>query len=373
MKIGIFAERIGTDAGGMETYESGVIKGIASLNSINQYTIYGSAPKEQLQKLTNNSHFDFKPICVNSTWARYIYGLPFSLLKNPVDLLHVCMFPPLFSPVPYIYTVHDLAHITHPEFFPDGHVNRIKYLLEKGVQKSTHIISISEFTKQDILANFDIPAEKITVIYNGLDTQYKQIKDKLSVQQFLGKYEINSPYILYTGRIQARKNIVRLLQAFNLIKKKNKIPHKLVIVGKPDWEYREFEDELKKIDMGDDIIQLGHVESEALPYLYNGADVFVFPSFYEGFGFPPIEAMACGTPVVCSNATSLSEVVSDAALTVSPYDVEGFAKSIINILDDDKLRQSLIEKGLNRAKNFSWEKTAEQTLNVYTKVFEKLN
>ena len=183
------------------------------------------------------------------------------------------------------------------------------------------------------------------------------------------KYSITGSFILFVGNISPRKNILALLQAFNKLKKRG-IKHKLVIAGKKDQRYEQVLKTLNELNLGGEVIFTGYVPEEDLPKLYNAADLFVYPSLYEGFGLPILEAMACGTPVVASNVSSLPEVAGDAGLLVNPQDVDALTNAMYKVLTDDKLKESLIDKGLERAKFFSWEKTARETLEVYKEVAE---
>ena len=369
MKIGVFAERIGSAGGGVETYELGLIKGLMNIDRDNHYTIYFSSECFCMENLCNNTNFVFKSVNEKSKVLRFIIGIPYKLLTNKEDIVHVCSIPPLFNPRKYVMTVHDLCSFIHREFFPWQIRQRLNYFLTKGIQNAAKIITVSESTRKDLIELFGIHPSKLSVIHLGLDRQYRPVEDKNAVRLTLDKYGIPPNYILYIGKIQSRKNIIGLLQVFYILKNKYKVPHKLVMVGRSLWNTKREFQEIERLGIKDDVIQTGHVPYSDLPAMYSGADVFVFPSFYEGFGLPPLEAMACGVPVVTSNTTALPEVLGDAALMDFPTNVEGLAQKVFLLLNDEHLRNTMREKGLKRASLFSWEETARKTLDVYKDLY----
>lgn len=368
MNIGVFADRIGTQGGGLETYELGLIKGLMEIDNGNSYIIYGSSKQALAENLSNHSKFVFAEVSQKSKMLRLSLTLPYKLTRAPLDVLHICMVPPIFCPKKYIMTIHDLSPFIRPDFFPAMIRLRARALIKRGIMAAEKIIAVSEATKNDITTLFDIDPKKVAVIHLGIDRTFRPITEKKKVAAVLKKYGIDSKYILYVGRIQKRKNVKRLIQAFHILRKKMNIQHKLVLVGKRMWEYNEAFEEIERLNIGDDVIKLGHIAYSDLPYLYNGGEVFVFPSLFEGFGFPPLEAMACGTPVVASNATSIPEVLGDAALMVDPYNVEELADKLFLLLTNQQLRREMTQKGCSKASTFSWAETAKKTLDVYKEV-----
>ncbi len=373
MNIGIFAERIGTQGGGVETYELGLVKGLMDTDNKNQYRIFCSSVEGLSEMLKTHTNFTAKPVNPRSKLIRFSVGLPFEVHNENIDLLHVCMAPSLVSPKKYILTVHDLCTYIHPEYFPAKIRLRANFLLGKGIKNAVKIISVSETTKKDIIKFFKIEPEKISVIYSGVDKCYRPIKEKDKVNAVLKKYGIDDSYILYVGKLQARKNTKRLIDSFQIMKKKMGISQKLLLVGRKMWESQGVTDDIKNLGLQNDVIELGHIDYADLPHIYNGADLFVFPSLFEGFGLPPLEAMACGIPVVTSNVTSLPEVVGNAAITADPYKIEDIAEKCALAINDKTVRESLIEKGLARASLFTWENTARKTLEVYNEVYNSVN
>ena len=266
-----------------------------------------------------------------------------------------------FLKKPFLVTVHDLARCC---FQFDKETIRERILLKldiRGIKRASHIIAISQNTKSDLIKYLNIPRERITVIYVGVDHSiFKPVKAKL----------FHEAYILYVGSERARKNLNRLLQAFSRLKGEFK-GLKLVKVGSPgrsdEFRKRTIK-QIESLGLDEDVIFMDWVAENDLPHFYSAASLLAYPSLYEGFGLPVLEAMACGCPVITSNTSSLPEVVGDAAIMVDPYDVDALARAMRKVLTNEGLRKAMIEKGLAQAKKFSWEKTAKETLEVYKKV-----
>ncbi len=267
-------------------------------------------------------------------------------------------------------TFHDLSFEYHPEFFSWRKRIWQKYLMnvEQEAQGAEKIIAVSRSTKEDLMDFYKINPGRIKVIYSGVDDKFE--KKELCESESEGikkKYRLPQNFILYFGTVEPRKNIVGLISAFQLIKGRIKNKElKLVIAGARGWLYQDIFKAAKNSKYSQDIIFTGFVEPADKVFLYNLASLFVYPSFFEGFGFPPLEAMACGLPVITSNTSSLPEVVGDAALMVDPYNIDELAWAMAEVLAGDDLRRELIARGLARAKMFSWEKCAKETLDFLT-------
>jgi glycosyltransferase involved in cell wall biosynthesis len=263
-----------------------------------------------------------------------------------------------------VITVHDIAYFKY-------HANPLKKifsrLVYRGIKYSDFLIAVSNSTKNDLINYFTVPEEKIRVIHHGVDSAFKPLAPK-DVEEVYTKYNIdkNCRYILHVGGNAPRKNLPVLIKAFHRLINGFKIKNvKLLKINNMDREL------IRRLKIEKYVKIIDYVPEEDLPKFYNLADVFVFPSIYEGFGFPPLEAMACGTPVITSNASSLPEVVGGAGIMLDPNDVDGFAKAMYNVLTDEGLRQEMIKRGLERVKKFSWDKAARETLEVYKEVVER--
>ena len=288
-----------------------------------------------------------------------------------------------------VITFHDLSFERHPEFFSIKRRLWHKFINpKKQAQTSDSIIAVSESTKADLVELYGIQPEKIKIIYSGINNKNQKSKiknqnNKLEIKNIQNKYKLPERFILYLGTIEPRKNIIGLIKAFELLKSKflrnppsssskkswqalYKVRNgiKLVIAGSKGWLYKDVFKEAQKSKRAKDIIFTGFINQKDKQYLYKLSDLFVYPSFYEGFGFPPLEAMACGVPTITSNISSLPETVGDAAIMIDPYNVDEIAWAMEMALTDDALRKKLKEKGIKQAEKFSWEKCARETLEV---------
>ncbi|MFH1369553.1 MAG: glycosyltransferase family 1 protein [Elusimicrobiota bacterium] len=298
-----------------------------------------------------------------------IYGIKEQLLmpgllrKNDISLYHATHYnvPVLFGGK-MIANIHDLIHLVFPHFLPSKAAYLYsKFLFAAACRKSKKIITISEHTKNDIIDQFKTDPSKIEIIYPGVSADFSPSAEKASAMK-----KIYGKYILYVGAVRPHKNVLKLVEAFILLKKSQNIEHKLIIIGKSKPEYlRQINRILSENLLKDEVLHFENAEAGNLVDFYCGAELFAFPSLYEGFGLPPLEAMACGCPVVTSNVSSLPEVVGNAALTVNPDCAEDISSVIHKMISNDNLRKELISKGLERAKIFSWEKAAERTMKIY--------
>lgn len=269
-----------------------------------------------------------------------------------------------------VVTIHDLSYFIYPEFFTAGS-RLIKQLLTgPGIKRADRVICVSENTKKDVQRLFGA-GNKLRVTHLGVE-QYGLSSvnnpDNGTNHRVLDKYGINGNFILYAGTLEPRKNVEALIRAYKTAVSEHRISHKLVLCGKPGWKYEGIYSQIKDSGLSDNIILTGYVPEDELSCIFKAADAFVYPSLYEGFGLPPLEAMAHGVPIICSDVSSMPEVVGDAALTFPPGDVEMLSRHIIRLLGDDNLRSGLIEKGRCRASMFTWKKTAVDTLKVYNEL-----
>lgn len=371
------AQRIGIDfhvvSGiyqGVRTYLTNLIESMLKLESELTYFIYAKNPKELSYWRNHDAEVTLKKLPSASGRFNLLLGFPLCAIRDKLSLFHSQYVLPPFIPCKKLLTIHDILYESHPEFFPEYHRRLLKFFIPFSARKADRIISVSEFTKQEIMKYYGVPEEKITVIYEGASDRFAPIKDKDLIFSVLERYGIKKKYILFVGRIEPRKNIIGLLKAFDYVKKRGKKDFCLVIVGKQDKIFQEKElfDRIKELQLDADVIFTGGVSEDDLPVLYNGAEVMVYPAFAEGFGLPVLEAMACGTPVITSNTTSLPEVTGDAAILINPNSYEEIGESLEKLLSNQLLRKELSEKGLKRAKKFSWAEAAKKTIEVYKEV-----
>ena len=271
---------------------------------------------------------------------------------------------------PTIITVHDIAYVRFPHLFNKSRQIYKKYIFEKSINKTDVIIVPSYSTKKDILHYCGIKDEKIRVVYHGIESRFRPLSN---VEEYRLKNNLPSKMILNIGTLEPRKNVVTLIKAFKKLKELGFKNYKLVIAGDKGWLYKQIFKEIESSGLQKAVLFLGVVRDEDLPMLYNCADLFVYPSLYEGFGLPPLEAMACGIPVITSNTSSLPEVVGDAGIMVDPTDVNSLYENMSNVLGDSELRHHMKNMGLERSKLFSWDNMAKEILKIYDEVLSKNN
>lgn len=372
MKIAIdafeanFGERVG-----IGNYVYNLVKNLARIDPRNNYTLYLKSPISK-EFYFEQDNFRFRPLqslTYRTFWTQL--RLPVELFSHRPEILHVPAgqkIPP-YRPCKTIVTIHDIAFLTFKNYFhPSIRWRSIKFT-RYAVRHADKIIAISESTKKDILNFYGVKPDRVVVIYHGVEDIYRPINDVDQINKSRGKYNLGSNYMLFVGVLQPRKNIPRLIRAFNSFIKNKKKDCQLVIAGKKGWLYDDIFHTTKILKIEDRVIFPGYVPIEDMPALMSGARLLVLPSLYEGFGIPLLEAMACGTPVIASNVSSIPEVVGDAGLLFDPYNEEEIAQAMFDVLSNESLRSEMIKKGLERAKLFSWEKAARQTLSVYEEVY----
>jgi len=364
MKIGIEAERANLpNPTGVERYAAELIRNLAKLDSTNEYILYfRTQPQQWFRELPKN--FNYKVMPFPKFWTQI--RLSWEMVSHPVDVLLIpASALPLIHPKNSMVTVHDIAFELFKGIYTGFMDYYQKWAARFAVRHAAKIISVSQATKEDLVRVYKTPADKIAVTHLGLDGTFQPMKYE-QAQAVLDKYElVYQKYILFLGTLQPRKNIIKLIEAFEKLKKENRIEEKLVIAGAKGWLYEPILEKIRRASFDGAVKYLDYVDKQDLPYLLAGAKVFTLPALYEGFGLPPLEAMASGVPVVVSNISSLPEVVGDAGMLIDPNSVNSIAEGLLEVLNNPLLRAQMIEKGLERSKNFKWENTAKQTLELF--------
>ncbi|MFH1255596.1 MAG: glycosyltransferase family 1 protein [bacterium] len=418
MLIGIDASRANRKfKSGTEWYSYHLIRELAKIDSKNQYILYSDKPlKRGLIDLTDENDSD-NPIKINSCGWQEIKSqhgnfrakilkwpfqflwtqarLSYEILAHPVDILFIPAHAlPIIHPKKSIVTIHDIGFERYCNLYnadkigpENGLISKIFDFLAQmftfgkfrsnildyhswsakfSLSRAAAIIAVSEFTKKEIMELYKTDEKKIKVVRHGLDGKlYRRISDNEKIEQVLNKYDIKKPYIFYVGRLEKKKNTAKLVEAYAVMRKKFKhIKHKMVLVGSAGFGFDEVKYVINEFDIEEDVIITGWIPESDMPYIYNGADMFVFPSIYEGFGIPLLEAMSCGTPIAASNTASIPEVAQDAALLFNPENKDDMAEKMAKILSDKQFAEKLAEKGFARIKDFSLEKCAKQTLEL---------
>ena len=362
MKIAIDVHSLGTQAGGNETYYRQLVRGLAHDDSKNSYILFHTHPFA-LDEIKTDPRITLRRISRNPA-LRLSTTLPLALRAVRPDVFHCQYIKPLWGAGKTVVSIHDLAHEHFPEFFHPLEVIRMKKLVPWTAKKALHILTVSEFSADDIADRFGLSRDKITVTYPSASPEF-QPRNKESCREHLAqRYGIRAPFILYVGRIQARKNLLRLVEAYAHLRNKGAAVQ-LVIVGKKDWQSELLFEKIRKLQLGSSVLFPGFVPFGDLPLFYNAAELFVFPSFFEGFGLPVIESMASGTPTITSFGSSLQEVAGDGALLIDPSDSGSIAAGLEKVLGDQEFRKGLIQRGIQRASQFKQEELAQKTLAVY--------
>jgi glycosyltransferase involved in cell wall biosynthesis len=297
-------------------------------------------------------------------------SVPISLRRAKVDLFHAPHY--VVSPLtrcPTVVTIHDCIHLRFPQYLPNRRAHMYaRVMMRMAARRACRILTVSEASKQDILRYLEVPAEKVEVIYNALDQRLAAPPSEEEVTRVRERFQLRSPFILYTGNIKPHKNVDRLIEAFSLLRKRRADDLKLIIIGDEISKYPNLRRLVHRCQLHKHVRFFGFVPEETLAVLYRLASAFVFPSLYEGFGLPPLEAMASGTPVITSNVSSLPEVVGDAALLIDPLDPSALADAMWRVLEEPALRSELIRRGCERVKTFSWARSVARTREVYAEI-----
>lgn len=366
MRIAIDAHSVGTGLGGNESYATNLIEALATIDSVNEYTLYVTRPEAVRRFSQRWPNFVVRQTRPHTPLIRIPLTLSAELRKNPVDVLHVQFTAPPFAPCPVVVSIHDLSFEHLPETFKRRSRAQLRLTVRRSARKATHILALSEHARADIVATYGIPADRVTAIPLAAADRFQPVVDERELQRVRHTYGIAGDYILTVGSIQPRKNLGRLIAAYARLRTDAKVGHpQLVIVGRQAWLVGETLRAIRDSGFSDSIILTGYVPDDDLPALYSGARCFVYPSFFEGFGLPPLEAMKCGVPVVAGNRTSLVEVVGDAGILVDPLNPEAIASGLSQVLSDEDLREELGSRGLERSRLFNWRETAKRTLEVY--------
>ena len=381
MKIGVNTYFFKFPASGSGQYLLHLLQALAEVDQENQYVLLGLLPMPaKIRAFTRFPH-EVTPVPAfasrnasiqNLIWEQFT--APSAARKAGVDLLHTPYFaPPFFPRTPGIITIHDVIPLRLPQYRTDPKMKAYLQLITRAARKATLIITISQHAKHDMIDALKLPAERIRVIYEAAGDEYRPISDPAVLAEVRARYGLNERYILYLGGLDQRKNVPQLVRAFAHLFQQLRDPDlQLLIAGNPDKQSGSLFPDPRPVAAGLGMtgqIIYRFIEEEDKPAIYSGASVFVFPSLYEGFGLTPLEAMSCGTPVICSNRTSLPEVVGDAAISLDPDNTRAIVEAMRSVLTSSELRADLRTRSLQRASLFSWRKTAAETVTAYEEAY----
>lgn len=348
---------------GNETYIRGLLDGLAA--RAGAWTIGDRGVRFSV--LTTEAHngerqacFEWIDIPLGNLATRNLLTIPRLLSRLRPDVYHGVYWIRWWStPCPTLLTVHDLSFVSFPQGFKAHERWVYANVIRRCAHAADHLTTISRFSKKELVERWHLPPSKVTVTYLGTDARFCPELPSSTAPE---------PYLLAVGNLHPRKNLRRLIEAFVLLKQRHALPHKLRIVGQKAWLFDDVFESVRRHGMEDDVVFTGYLSDGEVVETYRRADVTIYPSLYEGFGFPPLEAMASGCPVVCSTAASIPEVAGDAAVMVDPTSVEAIAEGIHRLLSDQQLRRTLIDRGFAQAKKFTWEQCAAETVEAYGRV-----
>ena len=356
---------VGERETGNETYTVNLLRGLAAHPGPDRYLCLTPHPA-RLAALDLPENFQPVRVRPAQSIARVPIATPLAVRRQKADLLHMTTYvTPPWSPCPMVVTIHDLSFLEYPHAFSWRVRTMLTTLVPGSVKRAARVIAVSEWTKQDLIRRYGVPPEKIVVTPEAPPPGFTRLPDAQRLPLPPGVVE---PFVLAVGNLEPRKNLTRLIEAFGLAVREHGFTGQLVLVGQAHMRAGEVQRAVRERGVESRVVFTGFVSHDDLTLLYNRASLFVYPSLYEGFGLPPLEAMACGCPVLASNVTAMPEVLGDAALLVNPLSIAELAQGMMAVLDRPELAASLREKGLRRAAQYSWRATAAKTREVYAQV-----
>ncbi len=362
MRVAFDAHVIGENESGNETYAVNLLRALLENPTGDTYQVLTPYPDRLRAILPLPPSAEIVRVRPATSVLRVPFGMPAAVRRHHSDVLHVSYVAPPVVACPTVVTVHDLSYLAYPRSLSPRARFILTALVPLSVRRAARVIAVSAFTRQDLVTRYGIAEEKISVIYEAAGPAFRVLDGAGRRRLPVG---VTEPFVLAVGNLEPRKNLVRLVEAFATIAREPVITAKLVVVGKAKGEEGALERLVEQHRLGDRVVFTGVVGEDELVLLYNRAALFIYPSLYEGFGLPPLEAMACGCPVVASNVTAMPEVLGDAALLVDPTSTHVWAEAIRTILQRDELGRKLRAKGLNQVARYSWARAAEQTREVY--------
>jgi len=367
MKIGIDGHTLGSQSSGNENYCLKLLRDLAGAKANGERYVVYFTHLSGLAKIPITDQFKVKRIFPANPFIRIPLSFPFECRREKLDVFHAQYIISPFCNCRTVTTIHDILFESHPQFYTRFENLCFRALIPGSARRADHIITVSQFSKTDIVFRYQVDPDKVTVVQQDPQDEFRLMDSDECKEMIVKKYGIVAPFVVYVGRVNARKNLVRLVEAFSRLYRKG-IRHKLVIVGKQDWMAEQVVQKVKEMSLEDEVVFTGYVDRDDVPVFYNAAEMLVFPSICEGFGLPVMEAMACGVPVVTSYGSSLEEAAGGAAILVDPFSVESIADAVEKVIAHPQLAISLREKGLKRVADFRSARKPQQTVSIYRKV-----
>lgn len=378
-RIGIDITSAVSQGAGIGRYTRELVTALLEADTITSYSLFyakrpSALPVPNPIPRAANATYHEAPLSerwLHRLWYRLNVPLTVQRFTGTVDLFHSPDFvlPPVGNNIPTLLTVHDLSYLHFPETFTPALVAYLNKLVPTSVDRATHVLADSKATKRDLIAYYSVPADKVTVLYSGVSALFVPERSEKRLRAVREKYALGQqPYVLSVSTLQPRKNYQLLIRAFKAVAEQR--AHNLVIAGGKGWLHEEITAEITRQDLEDRVLLIGFVDDIDLPALYSGASLFAYPSLYEGFGLPLLEAMACGVPVLNSNASSLPEVVGEATLQLEPHEEQAWSETMLSLLDDSTKRASMVAAGFMQARQFTWDRAAQELKAIYTRLLD---
>lgn len=360
---------------GTSHYTFRLIESLLDIDRANRYTLYFNFFRGRIARrapLLKDLNVRMRVLRLPRKYADPLcdkYRFPVDLVTGSFDVLHGPAYELLYHRKgKSVVTIHDLTFHLYPEWLGSGWRNHFIEDVHSAIERADHFITVSNYIKGEMIEHFGIPADTITAIHHGVEDRFRSNGDSDDRRVLMNRFGLMGPYLLSVATREPKKNLSVLLESYRILRERMPDAPKLILVGKAGWEARPIRDEIKSRGILDRTATLGYISNDDLPMLYRHAHLFLFPSLYEGFGMPLLEAMASGCPIVASTAASIPEVTGEAARLVDPNDPDALARAMEELLSDEGKRKDLIGKGLERAGEFTWEETARKTLDVYTRL-----
>lgn len=368
MRIGVLVLMAGREAGGPETYEVEMLRALAAIDRENEYVIYCTGDEAPPAIGVTQDNFRYSVLTPRSRALSLTMSLPARLKRDGVDFLHSTFTPPPFSAGPEMLTMHCLSSFVHPEFYSPLIAWRLNRLLRIGMRRSQCVLCVSQATADDVHTRFGVERERLAVAYNGVSPRLQPLAATAASQRVREELGVEGPYALFVGKLEPRKNVMRLLEAFAKFRHDTRSSTRLLLAGNRTAVTPAIERQIARLGLAEAVIQPGYVPFDMLAPLYSAARMFLLPSLWEGFGIPVVEAMACGAPVLTSSVTCLPEIAGDAAVIVDPHSTDSIAEGIAQLDASEDLRRTLVQRGFERARLFTWENSARHTRAAYARM-----
>ena len=365
MRIGVLVLMAGRTAGGPETYEVELLRALAQIDHRNEYVVYCTGPEAPKAIGVRQENVRYHVLRPAARAVSLSVTLPARLIADGIDFLHSTFTPPPLAVRREVLTLHCLSSFVHPEFYSRLIAWRLNGLLRLGLRRAERVLCVSQETADHVHEQFGVARDRLAITYNGVSPRFQPVPPDLARRRVDEALNVADPYALFVGKLEPRKNVTRLLEAFARFRAETGSDTKLLLAGNRTGTTPAIERQIAALGIRTAVVLPGYVPDDLLTSLYSGARMFLLPSLWEGFGIPIVEAMACGTPVLTSNVTCLPEIAADAAVIVDPASIAGIAEGIARLDGSATLRDTLRERGFRRAALFTWERSARATLAAY--------